>query len=410
MKKRFFVKMTAILLLPFVVLTCIPIFASASDTWWFAPILEAQMTMDREQENGDDGVIRDSLKLDCKSAILIEANTGKVLYEQNPDEALPPASVTKIMTLLLVMEAIEQGKIGLDDQVSVSERAAGMGGSQIFLEVGETMSVEDMIKSVVIASANDAACALAEQVAGSEDAFVKAMNDRAAELGMKNTTFENTNGLDDTAEHHLTSARDIAIMSRELIKHKKILEYSSIWMDTVRNGLFGLTNTNRLVRFYKGCTGLKTGSTSKAGFCISATAERDGMHLVAVIMGSPTGDVRNREAARLLDFGFANYAIYSHSGGTAGKIRVTGGESDSATLKYSDFSCLAEKGGGKLEAKVVLPESVAAPISKGDAVGEVIFTLGGKEVGRAKICAESEVKKITYWGIFKRVFGKVLMK
>ena len=412
MKKRFFAKMTAILLLPFVVLTGIPIFASASDVWWFAPILEAQMAMEQGQgsSESDGGVVRDSLKLDCKSAILIEANTGKVLYEQNPDEALPPASVTKIMTLLLVMEAIESGKISLTDSVSVSERAAGMGGSQIYLEVGETMSVEDMIKSVVIASANDAACALAEHVSGSEDAFVKAMNDRAQELGMTQTHFENTNGLDDTAENHVTSARDIAIMSAALIKHKKILEYSSIWMDTVRGGLFTLTNTNRLVRYYKGCTGLKTGSTAKAGFCISATAERDGMHLVAVIMGAETRDVRNSEAARLLDFGFANYAIYSHSGGTAGKIRVTGGESDSASLKYSDFSCLAEKGGGKLEAKVVLPESVAAPISKGDAVGEIVFTLDGKEVGRQDVCASEDVERIGFFGIWWRMLGKLLLK
>lgn len=411
MKKRFFVKMTAILLLPFVVLTCIPIFASASDTWWFAPILEAQMTMDREQENGNDGVIRDSLKLDCKSAILIEANTGKVLYEQNPDEALPPASVTKIMTLLLVMEAIEQGKIGLDDQVSVSERAAGMGGSQIFLEVGETMSVEDMIKSVVIASANDAACALAEHVAGSEDAFVKAMNERAAELGMKNTTFENTNGLDDTAEHHLTSARDIAIMSAELIKHKKILEYSSIWMDTVRNGLFGLTNTNRLVRYYKGCTGLKTGSTAKAGFCISATAERDGMHLVAVIMGSPTRDVRNAEAAKLLDFGFANYTVVDHTPEKLQNLKVLGGESESVAIKYDGFSFLTEKGSGvKVEYKITLPESISAPVKKGDRVGEIVFSCGGREVGRADIVADGDVKRIGFFGVFWRMLGKSLMK
>ena len=232
-------------------------------------------------------------RYNCQSAILMEATTGTVLYEQNPDEALPPASVTKIMTLLLVMEALEQGKIQYSDTVTASAHACSMGGSQIYLKEGEQMSVEDMIKSVVIASANDAAVALAEHIAGTEEAFVGLMNQRADELGMTNTNFENTNGLDDTATNHVTSARDIAIMSRALLRHSKITEYSSIWMDTVRNGEFGLTNTNRLVRFYKGATGLKTGSTAKAGFCISATAERDGVSLICVIMAAPTRDIVN---------------------------------------------------------------------------------------------------------------------
>ena len=236
------------------------------------------------------------LGLDCKSAILIEASTGKVLYEQDPDKALPPASVTKVMTLLLVMEAIEAGKIKYSDTVRASANACSMGGSQIFLEENEEMSVEDLVKSVVIASANDAAVALAEYVAGTEEAFVKQMNEKARTLGMKNTNFENTNGLDDTAQNHVTSAGDIAIMSRELIRHTEILEFSSTWMDTIRNGQFGLTNTNRLVRFYRGCNGLKTGSTKKAGFCVSVTAEREGMTLICVIMGAESRDVRNAEA------------------------------------------------------------------------------------------------------------------
>ena len=229
---------------------------------------------------------------DCRGAILMEAATGQVLYEQNADEAMPPASVTKIMTLLLVMEAIEAGSLKWDDSVTASTRASSMGGSQIFLKEGEQMPVRDLVKSVVIASANDAALALAEAVSGSEEAFVRNMNQRAAELGMKNTVFENTNGLDDTAKNHVTSARDIAIMSRELIRHKEILTFSSTWMDTVRNGAFGLTNTNRLVRFYRGCNGLKTGSTAKAGFCVSATAERDGMTLICVIMGAANRDAQ----------------------------------------------------------------------------------------------------------------------
>ena len=234
--------------------------------------------------------------LDCKSAVLMEASTGRVLYEKNADAALPPASVTKVMTLLLVMEAVDAGKIKLDDMVPVSEHAALMGGSQVYLKVGEEMTVEEMIKCVVIASANDCAVALAEFVAGSEEAFVTQMNARAEALGMENTHFENTNGLDDTVANDVISARDIAIMSRELIQHELILKYSSIWMDTIRNGAFGLTNTNRLVRFYSGANGLKTGSTAKAKFCISATAKRDGMQLIAVIMAAPTRDVRNHAA------------------------------------------------------------------------------------------------------------------
>jgi D-alanyl-D-alanine carboxypeptidase (penicillin-binding protein 5/6) len=355
--------------------------------------------------------VKDSLNLNCKSAILMEANTGVVLYEQNPDEALPPASVTKVMTLLLVMEAIDSGKIKLTDTVVTSERAASMGGSQIFLEVGEQMSVEDMLKSVIIASANDAACALAEFVSGSEEAFVKAMNLRAKELGMENTAFENTNGLDDTATNHLTSARDIALMSRELIKHKKILEYSSIWMDTVRNGLFGLTNTNRLVRFYRGCTGLKTGSTSKAGFCVSATAERDGLSLICVIMGAESGDERNKAASALLDWGFANYGVFTHSPQHLDDLKVLCGEADSINVKYDSFSTVTEKGSaGKIKYNFQLPEYISAPVKKGDTVGEVVFTIDGNEIGRTPIYADCDVAKISFWGLWWRIFAKFLLK
>ena len=214
----------------------------------------------------------------------MDAATGTILFEKNSHDAMPPASVTKIMTMLLIYEAEENGQFQWQDQVRVSSYAASMGGSQVYLKEGEQMSVEDLLKSVVIASANDAAVALAEYVSGSVEAFVAKMNAKAAELGMTSTKFENVTGLDDTAENHLTSAKDIALMSGELIKHPLILQYSSIWMDTIRDGAFGLTNTNRLVRFYKGCTGLKTGSTSKAGCCLSATAERDGMELVAAIV------------------------------------------------------------------------------------------------------------------------------
>lgn len=408
MKKRALImRMAAILLLPLMVLSGFSLSAFAEGYEWQA--LENIVADFSKQTNSTP--VSDSLNLNCKSAVLMEASTGRVLYEQNPDEALPPASVTKVMTLLLVMEAIDAGKIKLDDTVSTSERAASMGGSQIYLEVGESMTVEDMLKSVIIASANDAACALAEFVSGSEEAFVKAMNDRAAELGMKNTVFENTNGLDDTAENHLTSARDIALMSRELIKHKKILEYSSIWMDTVRNGLFGLTNTNRLVRYYRGCTGLKTGSTSKAGFCVSATAERDGVSLVCVIMGAESSDERNRAAASLLDWGFANYGVFEHTPKELENLKVMGGVADSVPIKYDAFSFVTEKGSaGKIQYKIELPEYISAPVKAGDEVGEVVFTLDGKEIGRTPVYADGEAERIGFFGLWWRIFGKFLLK
>jgi D-alanyl-D-alanine carboxypeptidase (penicillin-binding protein 5/6) len=315
------------------------------------------------------------------------------------------------MTLLLVMEAIEEGKITLSDAVRTSAHAAGMGGSQIYLKEGEEMSVEDMVKSVVIASANDAACALAEHVAGSEGAFVKKMNERAAELGMKNTSFENTNGLDDTTENHYTSARDIAIMSRELIRHKKILEYSSIWMDTVRNGTFGLTNTNRLVRFYRGCTGLKTGSTSKAGFCVSATAERDGVSLICVIMGAESGDKRNAMASKLLDYGFANYGVYKYEPEDLENMKVTGGVSESVKIEAETFSCMLEKGKiSKIQYKIELPESVPAPIKRGDKVGEIVFSCDGGEIGRTEILATEDISKIGFFELWWRMLAKFLLK
>ena len=350
-------------------------------------------------------------EFDCKSVILMEANTGKIIYTQNADEALPPASVTKVMTLLLVMEAIDAGKIKLDDMVPVSERAASMGGSQIYLEVGEQMSVEDMLKSVVIASANDAACALAEFCEGSETAFVEKMNKKAAELGMKNTHFENTNGLDDTAQNHVTSARDIAIMSRELIKHEKILEYSSIWMDTVRNGAFGLTNTNRLVRYYQGCTGLKTGSTDKAGFCISATAERNGVSLICVVMGAPTRDIRNNIATTLFDRGFAKYEMFSSNGDTIENVKILGSKNRYANLEYPRFTYLADKGtSSKITKNLILNENISAPFSRGDVIGKVKYMLDGKEIGSVDVTVCDDVERIGYYTLIFRAFSRFFFK
>ncbi len=348
--------------------------------------------------------------LNCKSAVLMEASTGTVLYEKNADEPLPPASVTKIMTLLLIMEAIDGGSISLDDSVQVSERAASMGGSQVFLEPGESMAAEELIKCIVIASANDAALTMAEAVAGSEESFVSRMNERARELGMKNTNFENVTGLDDNTTSHVTSARDIALMSRELMKHEKIFEFSTVWMDSIRNGEFGLTNTNRLIRFYKGATGLKTGSTSKAGFCISATAKRDGMHLIAVIMGAESRDKRNEAAKTLLDYGFANYSVYGNKSGSVGKIRVTAGVKKSVEGLYNEKKLLTGKGRDKKITVEYLPdESVSAPVHKGDLVGKVRYLDDGKVLCEDDILAADDVEKIGFFGIFRKMLGGFLL-
>ncbi len=348
-----------------------------------------------------------NLGLNCRSAVLMEAATGEILYASNENEPLPPASVTKIMTLLLVMEAIEDKQISLADTVSASEHACSMGGSQIYLEPGEQMSVEDLLKSVIIASANDAAVTLAEYVSGSEEAFVEMMNKKAAELGMENTVFENTNGLDDTTQNHVTSAKDIAIMSRALIKYPKVTEYSKIWMDTIRNGEFGLTNTNRLIRFYKGATGLKTGSTSKAGFCISATAERDGMTLIAVIMGSPTRDERNNSAVALLNYGFSNYTLFSNTDKQTVKIPVIKGKINACTAEETGFSTVINKKYlGKIERTTEIEEALTAPVEKGQCVGSVTYSIDGKVIGTTEIIVSESIKSVSFFDIFLRIWAK----
>ena len=349
--------------------------------------------------------------VNADSAVLMDAATGTVLYAKNADRALPPASVTKIMTLLLFMEEVERGNIRLDEEISVSEYAASMGGSQVYLEPGETMRAEELLKCVIIASANDGAVALAEKVAGSEEAFVALMNERAAELGMDNTHFENVTGLDDDTEKHLTSAYDIALMSRELISHGTILKYSSIWMDTIRDGAFGLTNTNRLIRFYDGATGLKTGSTSKAGFCISATAQRDGLHLIAVIMGSPTRDTRNEAARQLLDYGFSKYSLYRHEGGDAGEVRVTGGVKETVGCRTEEFVLLLPKGKAKgVQTEILLDAGVSAPVAEGDPVGVIRYLSDGEVIGEGTVTASQSVGRITFGALFLKMLGISLLK
>ena len=323
---------------------------------------------------------------------------------------MPPASVTKVMTLLLVMEAIDDGKISIDDILSASEHACSMGGSQIYLEVGEKMSVEDLLKSVVIASANDAAVVLAEAVAGSEEAFVAMMNAKAQELGMENTFFENTNGLDDTTENHVTSAKDIAIMSRELIKYPKITEYSGIWMDTIRNGEFGLTNTNRLIRYYNGATGLKTGSTAKAGFCISATAQRDGMTLIAVIMGAPSRDERNSDATALLNYGFANYTLFRNSVSEQYGINVIKGKQNICKAEEQGLVALIEKKNlNKVQKTVEISETLSAPVKLGQQVGTVTYSIGEQTIGTSEILAIESIETVSFGNVLIKILSKMVL-
>lgn len=342
---------------------------------------------------------------DILSGYLIEAETGKVLFSKNELEAASPASVTKIMTLLLVAEALDGGMFDLTDTVSVSAYAASMGGSQVFLEEGERMSVEDLIKCTVIASANDAAVALAELVAGSESEFVRRMNEKGKELGLSNTHFENTTGLDDTAENHYSCSADIGKMSVALIKHEIILKYSSVWQDTIRNGEFTLTNTNRLVRYYDGCNGLKTGSTDKAGYCVSATAKRGNMQLVAVVMGADTRDHRNEAARMMLDYGFANYSLAEFPECYLEKIPVLSGDADLVSAYTGGFHAVLKRGDDKrVEEKFEIPESVNAPIQKGDNIGRVKYYLDGEEIGECKIYAGESVGKIKFFDIVCKIF------
>ncbi len=359
---------------------------------------------DDHPDINDDTFTSADFDVDAEAAVLMEASTGKILYEKNPDEALPPASVTKIMTLLLVMEALDNGTVKLDDIVNVSGYAASMGGSQVFLEEGEQMKLEDLLKCTVIASANDAAVALAEYLAGSEEAFVKKMNDRAAELGANNSKFENVTGLDDDTVEHVMSAKDIALISKELVSHKKILEYSSVWMDTIRDGAFTLTNTNRLIRYYKGATGLKTGSTDKAKFCITATAERDGMSLIAVIMAAPTRDIRNACAKTLFDWGFANYALYTDDSFNADDVPVLYGKKDVLKTRADDFSAVVKKSEiSKIKRVVSMASHVNAGVNKGDIVGTVSYMVDDVVIGCSHVRACYDIERLNYFSIVGRM-------
>ena len=348
---------------------------------------------------------------EAAAAVLMEKETGALLYEQDAHDKREPASVTKIMTLLLVMEALEEGRLALTDQIAVSAHAASMGGSQVYLKEGERMSAGELIKAVAVVSGNDAAVALAEHIAGSESAFVSRMNEKAAQLGMADTTFVNCTGL--PAAGHLTSAYDIALMSRELIlRHPQVREYTTIWMDTIRDGQFQLANTNRLVRFYEGCTGLKTGFTTSALYCLSATAEREGMELIAVVLGAPTSAQRFTAAQDLLTYGFANYTLVDVRPGQAiPPVAVSLGTSETVQPVLGESSrILVEKARlDQVSTDLRLTDAVEAPVEAGQKLGELVVTAGGETLRTIPLVAHEGVDRITVPGLFFRLIRTLFL-
>ncbi len=348
------------------------------------------------------------------SCILMDAETGTVLYEKNADEQLAPASVTKVMTLLLVMEAIDRGQLSWEDTITASATAAAKGGSQVYLEEGEQMSLRDMVKCVVVSSANDCATALAEAVSGSESSFVELMNQRASELGMTGTHFCNCTGLDDEAgaDQHYTTARDIAIMSRELLSHDEIRDFTTIWMDTIRDGTFGLSNTNKLVRFYSGTTGLKTGFTSSAGYCMAASAQRDGMELIAAVMHCETSTDRFESAKGLMDYGFATYTLVDPVEGTElTPVTVELGETETvaAIPQTADKVLLEKTQAGSVTREVNLASSVSAPVSVGQTLGSVILKSGETVLAEVPLVAQNAVNKLSWSQLFTKMLKYLWM-
>lgn len=368
----------------------------------------------REEKQGEAG----QTEISAPSAILMEASTGQIIYDKNADEQLPPASVTKIMTLLLIFDALHANKLSLEDEVTVSEYAASMGGSQVFLEPGEVQNVDTMIKCISVASANDACVAMAEKIAGNEEEFVNQMNKRAEGLGMTHTHFVNCNGLD--ADGHLTTARDIALMSRELItKYPEIHNYSTIWMEnithTTKKGTteFGLTNTNKLIRQYEYATGLKTGSTSKAKYCVSATAKKEDMELIAVIMAAPDYKVRFQDATTLLNYGFGKCAKYQDDEvGTVGEVPVIRGVEKSVEAETTvPFQYIDVSGAdlSSMEKKINIPESIDAPVKAGTKIGTVSYILNGKEIGAVSVMAKTDIEKMNFKSAFIEAVKEMLM-
>ena len=353
------------------------------------------------------------LDLPAPSYVLMERSTGEVLLEHNAHERLRPASVTKVMTLLLIMEALDDGRIGWDDMVQTSAAAAAKGGSQIYLEENEQLPLEEMLKSIVVSSANDCACAMAEHIAGSEAAFVEMMNARAEQLGMTDTRFVNCTGLDDEPEaaEHLTTAYDIALMSRELLGHEAIKKYTTIWMDTVRDGQFGLSNTNKLVRFYDGTTGLKTGYTSAAGHCLSASAERNGMELIAVVLHCASSTDRFESAKALLNYGFSNYALVTPEPGELPAVPVTLGTAAEITPVLADETpILIDKAlAAGVETRVCVDESVTAPVETGQTLGTLTITSGGQTIAERDLIAPEPVGALRWGDVYLQMLRALCM-
>lgn len=344
------------------------------------------------------------------SAILMESSSGKVLFEKNPHEQRPCASITKVMTMLLVCEAIDSGKLSLDDTITASAHAASMGGSDIWLEEGETMSANDMIKATVVASANDAAVALAEHLCGSEEVFVQKMNEKANQLGMKDTVFKNCNGLDE--DGHITSAYDVAVMSRELMKHEMIFDYTSIWLDNLRDGKTQIVNTNKLLKTYKGITGLKTGTTNDAGCCMAASATRGDMSLVAVVLGCNSGKERFSDAAALLDYGFANFSVTQLKApdDLPKTIKVENGMQKNIGIgcDINSSIVLDKNSGSKIVSKIDLPESIEAPVASGQKLGTVTYSLNGKAVKYFEITALQHAEQISFASVFSVLLNSII--
>ena len=352
----------------------------------------------------------DELRISAPCAVLMEKTTGQLLYEKGAHERALPASVTKVMTLLLIIEDLESGKIKTDDIVTASARAASFGGSCVYLEEGEQMSVDDMLKCIAVVSANDCAVAMAEHLSGTEEVFVERMNRRAQELGMADTHFTNCTGLFED-DGHYTSAYDVALMSRELISHESVKRYTTIWMDSIRGGSFGLSNTNKLVYWYPGCTGLKTGFTSKAMYCLAATAERDGVEFIAVIMHGDTIESRNADAKALLNYAFANYTLAPlPQESELPRLELRYGREASLPLRLDtqSTSLLIAKGGEDCVFTYNLPEALSAPVREGEPVGELVVTRGGEELAHLPLVAARDVGRIGFWGILLRLAASLV--
>lgn len=365
--------------------------------------------VDKSLLNSVPSSVGTDLNLECGGAVLIEQNSGRVLYDHNMHQKLRPASVTKIMSILLIMEAIDSGRLSYTDKIPCTETAAAMGGSQIWLDVREELTVDEMLKAICVVSANDCTVAMAEYLAGSQEAFVEQMNAKAKELGMNDTNFKNCHGIDE--DGHETSAYDIALMSRELLtKHPNITKYTTIWMDSLRDGKSELVNTNKLIRNYKGATGLKTGSTSIALYNLSASATRDNLSLIAVIMKAPTTKIRFAEAEKLLDYGFSNfqYSKFSNENDILKSISVQKGVKDSIDLAYeTSVGALVKKGESKnVEQTINIPEIISAPINKGDVIGNIVYTIDGNEVAKVNIVANESVEKNNIINMINYVFKK----